>query len=476
QLGRNTSFKVLAISDPVFHYGEVIFQAWDLALWLSGHTRSGAQPSSASPEGLVESSGVEGGWGEVSKRLLGRVGLRRPAKRIYEVIRPAASAAKRAAKTIADLGLRRSAQRAWRVVRGGGTKAHFPPPFRVRRHPDEHPGPERCAEHTSTFISMRDLDGLISFNCYDAIWDWPTEFYECRLIGFFHDAIPLRVADIPDTDRGLFFCSVAKMVSRAHCIACDSASAQSDLHTFFSCAQPRTCIVYPGHDLGRFAPDESPQSHSETTSRRVPSKNDQQRTIAVLLESEPRKNRAGALRACRHLAALRPDERITLMLIGRTPAPDPYAWLEREASRYVEVIRLGDVACDRLGDVLRSCDVFVYPSLWEGSATPILEAMTAGVPVVCAENSALTELGGAHVFYCDPYDPASIAAAASRALSLDDQQRERWLSEARHWAGQFTWERTAEHLVKLIHERAALARPATSWAPPRSAPAPSHAA
>ena len=104
--------------------------------------------------------------------------------------------------------------------------------------------------------------------------------------------------------------------------------------------------------------------------------------------------------------------------------PDPLEFLTREAGAFVRIERTGYVEDDLLPALLAGCDCFVYPSLWEGFGIPVLEAMSAGVPVVCSDVSSLPEVAGPHAFYCDPYDPRSIANAVNRALAISPGERE----------------------------------------------------
>ena len=69
-------------------------------------------------------------------------------------------------------------------------------------------------------------------------------------------------------------------------------------------------------------------------------------------------------------------------------------------------------------DVLyRHAAALVYPSLYEGFGFPLIEAMTAGCPVVCSEAGPLPEVVGAAALTFDPTDVDSIAAAVDRILA-----------------------------------------------------------
>jgi len=66
---------------------------------------------------------------------------------------------------------------------------------------------------------------------------------------------------------------------------------------------------------------------------------------------------------------------------------------------------LGLVSANELAALRESAQAVVVPSLKEGFGLPVLEAMTAGVPVIASDTPALREVGGDAARYESPFDP-----------------------------------------------------------------------
>jgi glycosyltransferase involved in cell wall biosynthesis len=99
-----------------------------------------------------------------------------------------------------------------------------------------------------------------------------------------------------------------------------------------------------------------------------------------------------------------------------------------------------------LAALYRSCELFVFPSLYEGAGLPILEAMTCGAPVASSGTAAMPELLGDTDATFDPADPADIARCIREVLETPgklDALRER----SRRRVTLYTWERVANRTL-----------------------------
>ena len=69
--------------------------------------------------------------------------------------------------------------------------------------------------------------------------------------------------------------------------------------------------------------------------------------------------------------------------------------------------------------------LYLQPSLYEGFATTIVEAITVGLPVIAARGSSLEEAGGPDSIYVEPSDGVVLASEIERVLG--DEQLARWM-------------------------------------------------
>lgn len=148
-----------------------------------------------------------------------------------------------------------------------------------------------------------------------------------------------------------------------------------------------------------------------------------------LSESVKRREEGGRLRAL-YVAADRPFKNIRLYLrlahaLRRRPAGSRFD--------FTLVTRANDSACRRilndagpdvevltnvpaLGEIYRSHDVLVYPSLYEGFGRPLIEAMAHGLPLVLSNSPTLTEVVGDAGVRLSPDDPNAWVSALENLL------------------------------------------------------------
>jgi glycosyltransferase involved in cell wall biosynthesis len=109
----------------------------------------------------------------------------------------------------------------------------------------------------------------------------------------------------------------------------------------------------------------------------------------------------------------------------------------------------GYVTEEEKSSLLAEAAVFIYPSFYEGSGLPVLEAMAAGVPCVVSNRTSLPEVAGDAALLTDPDRPEMIADAL-RAVLDDARLAEILSARGRARAGQRTWIHVAETVADVL--------------------------
>lgn len=115
----------------------------------------------------------------------------------------------------------------------------------------------------------------------------------------------------------------------------------------------------------------------------------------------------------RAIAAIHPDSRVRLRLVGGGPESARLKRLVQDLTLEGHVVFLGDLSNEALAQEYVHCDAFALMSAQEGFGIVLLEAMAAGKPIIAARAAALPEVAP-HALFVDPVTPPGIADAVRR--------------------------------------------------------------
>lgn len=94
---------------------------------------------------------------------------------------------------------------------------------------------------------------------------------------------------------------------------------------------------------------------------------------------------------------------------------------------------------------------YVFPSLKEGFGIPILEAWSAGLPVVASNASSIPEVGGDAVLYFDPYNTDDITKKIKRIIT-DEKLRRDLVEKGQNRLKTFSWNKMAKETASVYRE------------------------
>ncbi|HRZ95840.1 MAG TPA: glycosyltransferase family 1 protein [Candidatus Moranbacteria bacterium] len=99
--------------------------------------------------------------------------------------------------------------------------------------------------------------------------------------------------------------------------------------------------------------------------------------------------------------------------------------------------------------VMKAAQLFVFPSFYEGFGIPILEAMSAGVPVIASDIPPHREIAGKAVLFFNPNIPGELSQKISEIMN-SSVLRENLAAEGLKQAEKFSWKRTAEKMAEIF--------------------------
>lgn len=154
---------------------------------------------------------------------------------------------------------------------------------------------------------------------------------------------------------------------------------------------------------------------------------------------EPRKNLVRLIKAWLPLA-----KDYQLIIAGESAWDDSDKITKNPNLRF-----LGRVSDRELAVLYHNCELFVYPSLYEGFGLPVLEAFAHGVPVVSSDIPAIREVAGNAAELADPLDEKSIRAAIEKVLNEKKVDSEKRIKKMIIRLQLFNWQKTARQTMAV---------------------------
>jgi glycosyltransferase involved in cell wall biosynthesis len=183
---------------------------------------------------------------------------------------------------------------------------------------------------------------------------------------------------------------------------------------------------------------------------------------------QPRKNHLMLIQAFEEVMRAHPHLPHHLVLVGKETWYSPKIRTAAQKSAIASRIHFtGFVSDEELPRLYGGCDLFVYPSFYEGFGLPILEAMACGRAVACSNSSAMPEVADSAALLFDPHSLGEMTRAM-RDLLLDAELRGRMERLGTQRAGLFSWEQTARKTLDVYYDVAGARRRPEAAAKPVS--------
>lgn len=166
---------------------------------------------------------------------------------------------------------------------------------------------------------------------------------------------------------------------------------------------------------------------------------------------QPRKNQIGLIQAFAELVKNFPQLRHRLVFAGKETWFAPKVREAAKNSGVGDRIRfLGFVTDQDLLHLYNACDLFVFPSFYEGFGLPVLEAMACGRAVTCSNTSAMPEVADGAAILFNPHSIAEMTRAMADLLR-DAELRARMERLGQQRAAHFSWQKSAQKTLDVYY-------------------------
>ena len=235
-------------------------------------------------------------------------------------------------------------------------------------------------------------------------------------------------------------------VKSADRIIAVSNSTKNDVLKFYpEIKAEKISVVYHGFDKEIFQ-REIPQEKSELllTNYKLKPKS----YLLYVGAIQPRKNLEVLIEAFEKIKEKNPN--MKLVIAG---AP---AWKSDNIIKKInnskfkdDIIITGNLSFKETSIFYKKAKMFVFPSLYEGFGIPVLEAMASGVPVICAKNSSLIEVGGDSVLYFETKNSQNLADCINKIVG-EEEFNERLIKQGIERVKNFSWEKCARETLDIL--------------------------
>ncbi len=227
-------------------------------------------------------------------------------------------------------------------------------------------------------------------------------------------------------------------VRKAQSIVAISNSTRNDLIKYWHIPEEKIAVVYNG-----FTPPEKVEAEKK------------KQILYISRIEHPGKNHLNLLKAFELLPEnLRNEYQLVMPGASWNGAETVYEYAKNSpcADKFSFT---GFVDFAKLPELYAESTMYIFPSHFEGFGLSLLEAMYAGLPCACSNNSSLGELGQGAAELFDPASPEEISRSMEKILS-DGAYQQQLAAKGMEKASGFSWKNTADALLEVYRNRTAM--------------------
>lgn len=269
----------------------------------------------------------------------------------------------------------------------------------------------------------------------------------CSFIITLHDVIPYRMPETTsDNYRKIFNETLPKIVSLCDGIITVSNFSKQDIIKAFNFPEDKIFVTHlASEDI--YTPKD--KQLSKLLIKKHYSIEDD--FILYVGGFSPRKNIIGLIEAFSKLICSYKKD-IKLIIAGKKGKS--YALYKKRCEELQisdKVIFSGFIELEHLPYFYSACELFVYPSFYEGFGLPPVEAMACNCPVITSNTTSIPEVVLDSALLIDPYNIDDLCDSMYEVL-LDNNLKNSLIKKGLKRASELTWEKTAINTINAYSD------------------------
>ncbi len=146
----------------------------------------------------------------------------------------------------------------------------------------------------------------------------------------------------------------------------------------------------------------------------------------------------------------RQKSNMQLLLVSKTAATDKGFIKSLVSYKYRNEVKLLDnLSEEDIVQITGAAYAMIYPVLYDGCGTSLLQAMQSDIPVITGNHTAMPEICGDAALYINPSNFNDIAEKMM-LLFKDEDLRNQLIIKGRQQAAMYNWDKTADKVWEVI--------------------------
>ncbi|WP_373471353.1 glycosyltransferase family 4 protein [Carnobacterium alterfunditum] len=260
----------------------------------------------------------------------------------------------------------------------------------------------------------------------------------CPFVITLHDVIPSKMPDtVGDQYLKIFNEKLPNIIPLCDGIITVSEYSKEDIINVFNFPREK---IYVTH----LASEDIYKPYDKALSKSIIEKNYSIAGDYILYIGgfSPRKNIVGLLNSFSMLLPKLKKDMKLVIAGSKGKSYDIYKKRAHDLHIDDKVIFPGFISMDHIPFMYNACELFVYPSFYEGFGLPPIEAMACGVPVIASNATSIPEIVGDSTLLVDPFDVDDLSEKMFNVLH-DNNLRQSLITKGLKRAAALTWEHTA---------------------------------